>query len=284
MPQLDLGLVVGPAGPQGIQGPEGPQGPAGPQGPTGETGPQGPEGPAGPQGPQGVQAPVINDLTTGGTNVALSAEQGKVLAAGLSGKLSVPQPIPAGTDLNAVTTPGMYYYDGETLPNTPDGIPAFSLLVETIGSYGARGRKQTYTPWHQNVTYTRIFSGDTAVPWSQWVQLVTATSPRVYDLPVAEGLGGWGYGSKYFKTQENVVTLNVNVSILDGVPVTGDTPIGTLPVGFRPLSSIIVPTFCNSGSGGGTGFMICDGAGAVSIHSAVNWSIAHASLTFLAQN
>ena len=79
MPQLDLGLVVGPAGPQGIQGPEGPQGPAGPQGPTGETGPQGPEGPAGPQGPQGVQAPVINDLTTGGVFDALSAEMGKQL-------------------------------------------------------------------------------------------------------------------------------------------------------------------------------------------------------------
>lgn len=284
MPQLDLGLVVGPAGPQGIQGPEGPQGPAGPQGPTGETGPQGPEGPAGPQGPQGVQAPVINDLTTGGTNVALSAEQGKVLAAGLSGKLSVPQPIPARTDLNAVTAPGMYYYDGEPLPNTPDGIPAFSLLVETIGSYGVRGRKQTYTPWNQNVTYTRILSGDTAAPWSQWVQLVTATSPRVYDLPVAEGLGGWGYGSKYFKTQENVVTLNVNVSVLNGTTVTGLTSIGRLPVGFRPLNSIIVPTFCNSGSGGGTGFMTCDGAGAVSIYSAVNWYSAHASLTFLAQN
>lgn len=262
MPQLDLGQVVGPQGPQG------------------------PEGPAGPQGPQGEQAPVINDLTTGGTNVALSAEQGKVLAAGLSGKLSVPQPILPGTDLNAVTTPGMYYYDGETLPNMPGADNAFSLLVETIGSYGAQGRKQTYTPWYRNVTYTRIFSGDTAAPdpWSQWVQLVTATSPWVYDLPVAEGLGGWGYGSKYFKTQENVVTLNVNVSILDGVPVTGVTPIGTLPVGFRPLSSIIVPTFCNSGSGVGTGFMTCDGAGAVSIYSAVNWSIAHASLTFLAQN
>lgn len=202
----------------------------------------------------------------------------------LLNKLSVPQPIPAGTDLNAVTTPGMYYHDGETLPNTPDGIPAFSLLVETIGSYGARGRKQTYTPWHQNVTYTRIFSGDTAAPWSQWVQLAAAASPQVYALPVEEGLGGWGYGNQYFKTQENVVTLNVNVSVLNGTTVTGHTSIGRLPVGFRPLSSIIVPTFCNSGSGVGTGFMTCDGAGAVSIYSAVNWSIAHASLTFLAQN
>ena len=189
-----------------------------------------------------------------------------------------------GTDLNTVTAPGMYYYDGLVLPNTPDGIPAFSLLVETIGSYGAQGRKQTYTPWHQNVTYTRIFSGDTAAPWSQWVQLAAAASPQVYALPVEEGLGVWGYGNRYFKTQENVVTLNVNVAFLNGTTVTGLTSIGRLPVGFRPLSSIIVPAFCNSGSGVGTGFMTCDGAGAVSIYSAVNWSVAHASLTFLAQN
>lgn len=232
-----------------------------------------------------INGKVLNgDVTLTGDDIKTSAEDDTSVSTALSNKLSVPQIILPGTDLNAVTTPGMYYYDGETLPNMPGADNAFSLLVETIGSYGARGRKQTYTPWHQNVTYTRIFSGDTAAPWSQWVQLAAAASPGVYDLPVAEGLGGWGYGSKYFKTQENVVTLNVNVSILDGVPVTGVTPIGTLPVGFRPLSYIIVPAFCNSGSGGGTGFMTCDGAGAVSITSAVNWSIAHASLTFLAQN
>lgn len=81
MPQIDLGQVVGPQGPIGPVGPAGPQGPEGPQGPVGETGPQGPEGPAGPQGPQGVQAPVVNDLTTGGASDALSAEMGKTLQA-----------------------------------------------------------------------------------------------------------------------------------------------------------------------------------------------------------
>lgn len=79
MPALDLGQVVGPQGPIGPVGPAGPQGPTGPQGPEGPTGPQGPEGPAGPQGPQGIQAPVINDLTTGGVDDALSAEMGKQL-------------------------------------------------------------------------------------------------------------------------------------------------------------------------------------------------------------
>lgn len=214
MSQLDLGLVIGPQGPQG------------------------PEGPAGPQGPQGEQAPVINDLTTGGTNVALSAEQGKVLAAGLSGKLSVPQPIPARTDLNAVTTPGMYYYDGETLPNMPGADNAFSLLVETIGSYGARGRKQTYTPWHQNVTYTRIFSGDTADPWSQWVQLAAAASPWMYDLPLAEGFSG--YAKYSIDPFDRVLIMLQGIQKTDASVLGNGVAemIGTIPVGYRPAAGI----------------------------------------------
>ena len=55
MPTLDLGQVVGPQGPQGATGPQGPQ------------------------GVKGEQAPVINDLTTGGVTDALSAEMGKQL-------------------------------------------------------------------------------------------------------------------------------------------------------------------------------------------------------------
>ena len=44
-----------------------------------QVGPQGEVGPQGPQGPQGEKVPVVNDLTTGGTDKALSAEMGKML-------------------------------------------------------------------------------------------------------------------------------------------------------------------------------------------------------------
>ena len=87
---------MGPAGPRGEAGPQGevgPQGEPGPQGPQGEVGPQGPQGEPGPQGPQGEPGPqgtsgfsgaaedleIVNDLKTGGTNAALSAEMGVVL-------------------------------------------------------------------------------------------------------------------------------------------------------------------------------------------------------------
>lgn len=96
----------GDQGPQGLQGPKGdtgetgPQGPKGdkgetgaqgPQGEKGETGAQGPKGETGATGPQGPAVSVVNDLTTGGTTEALSAEQGKALKAlidSLTGKLT----------------------------------------------------------------------------------------------------------------------------------------------------------------------------------------------------
>ena len=69
----------GEVGPQGPQGPQGEKGPQGPQGEKGEKGERGPQGEQGPQGEPGSSVTVINDLTTGGADKALSAEMGKVL-------------------------------------------------------------------------------------------------------------------------------------------------------------------------------------------------------------
>ena len=65
-------------GPQGPAGAKGETGATGPQGATGATGPKGDRGDVGPQGPA---VAVVNDLTTGGTTKALSAEQGKAIKA-----------------------------------------------------------------------------------------------------------------------------------------------------------------------------------------------------------
>ncbi len=93
-----LNSLVGSQGPQGTQGPQGIQGIAGTDGADGANGSDGTDGDSAYQvwiaagntgteadflnslvGPQGAQAPVINDLTTGGITDALSAEQGKTL-------------------------------------------------------------------------------------------------------------------------------------------------------------------------------------------------------------
>ena len=72
---------AGAKGERGLQGPTGPKGDTGPRGPKGPTGPRGPAGPQGPKGKDGTNASVsiVNNLTDGGVDKVLSAEQGKVL-------------------------------------------------------------------------------------------------------------------------------------------------------------------------------------------------------------
>ena len=75
-----------------LRGPAGATGPAGSAGPQGPQGIQGPEGPQGPQGPQGntgssVDYPftLVNNLTEGGVDKALTAEMGKELGIDVKG-------------------------------------------------------------------------------------------------------------------------------------------------------------------------------------------------------
>lgn len=79
-PQGETG-AQGPKGEKGEKGDTGATGAQGPKGEKGETGAQGPKGDTGATGPQGPAVSVVNDLTTGGTTEALSAEQGKALKA-----------------------------------------------------------------------------------------------------------------------------------------------------------------------------------------------------------
>lgn len=78
--------VTGEQGPQGIQGPKGDTGEKGDKGDKGDTGEQGPKGDTGSVTvTDGVaQITIVNDLTTGGTGDALSAEQGKILNTNLT--------------------------------------------------------------------------------------------------------------------------------------------------------------------------------------------------------
>ena len=71
--ETDFTAVLPPNYQVGPQGEKGETGPQGPQGEKGETGPQGP------QGEKGESVDIINDLTTGGADKALSADMGKML-------------------------------------------------------------------------------------------------------------------------------------------------------------------------------------------------------------
>lgn len=125
--------------------------------------------------------------------------------------------------------------------------------IPSVGKYGVfTARKATgnllivewHTPLNGNGTragdYTGTYRSTSTPPWSGWAPVAMAEPPQEYDLPLSDGLevisGGRG---RYFKTQDNVVTISCNIK--SNYDITGTVTIGTLPVGFRPSYLIKAP-------------------------------------------
>ena len=220
MPQLDLGLVMGP------QGPQGPEGPAGPQGP---------------QGPQGEQAKVVNDLTTGGADAALSAEQGKVLAADLSNKapagygLGTPaSSISDGDILDVMRRLKTGWYAGTNVANAPTtvsgGVGWYTFDVVAMGPGPEIYSVCIATHVYGGERYLGYIYNDI---WSGWVPLPAQILPKVYPLPMAEGVTSTGL--TYWKDGMNNVALSGTFSF-HSAPGPSQM-IGTLPEGYRPTEA-----------------------------------------------
>ena len=121
---LGSNLAGGPQGEQGPQGPAGPQGPQGPRGPQGNTG-------------SSVDYPyeLVNNLTEGGVDKALTAEQGKVLGDALFGGFS-PVDLSQFTEQNcSLGSNGWYNMSGQKHIAVPviEG-ESLRLSNETSGS------------------------------------------------------------------------------------------------------------------------------------------------------
>ena len=220
MPQLDLGLVMGPQGPQG---------------------PEGPVGPQGPQGPQGEQAKVVNDLTTGGVDAALSAEQGKALAADLSAKapagygLGTPaSPISDGDILEVMRRLKTGWYAGMNVANAPTTVSGGGgwYIFEVVAMNSS---PEIYSICVATRSYDgkRYFGYIHNGAWSGWVPLPAQILPKVYPLPMAEGTTSTGL--IYWKDGMNNVSISGTFSF-NSAPGPSQM-IGTLPEGYRPNES-----------------------------------------------
>ena len=150
----------------------------------------------------------------------------------------MPTALPNDSDLNTVTTPGLYYADLVVVANKADSANAFSLFVESTGAWGNQGRKQTYTAYDTGETYIRVITGNVGDVWTDWEKIATATPPQEYDLPLVEGVESYGI-SKYCKTQENIVIVNFAVVFADVKTGSGSYLFATLPAGFRPNGVIV---------------------------------------------
>lgn len=139
-------------------------------------------------------------------------------------------------DLNTVTEPGFYYFDGATGDNRPEvNTGAFSLLVKNTGGWGGNGRSQVYTAYDSGNTYTRVFSGNSGDPWTKWCKVATAIPPQEYNLQLQNG---WttldGHRNGYSIDQFGIVRGWLGLT-RDAVPENGSV-VCILPEGFRPSS------------------------------------------------
>ena len=159
----------------------------------------------------------------------IDAAKGKTDAA-LSNKVNVPTALPSDTDLNTVTTPGLYYCDGAVGANKADSANAFSLFVESTGAWGNQGRKQTYTAYDTGETYIRVITGNVGDAWTDWEKIATATPPQEYDMPLTGATGTCKYNLDQFG----------GVRIAGLITRTLDTVyFGTLPEGYRPVDQVV---------------------------------------------
>lgn len=78
----------------------------------------------------------------------------------------------------------------------------------------------------------RSYDDSGVIHWQDWKQIVLATPPQEFDLPLAEGYTQ-NNGCKYSKDQFNVVRVTFNLSKSAGT-IAGGEVVATLPAGFRP--------------------------------------------------
>ena len=123
---------------------------------------------------------------------------------------------------------------------TTEGVPAvgwYHGFLEVKQS----GRRLTLTESSgQYRTWTNCTSSN---QWMGWKLQALATPPQKFSLPLSAGWEAQSGGdAKYFKTQEDIVHVSMNVKSNAAV-AAGDT-IATLPAGFRPASQLKIPIIC----------------------------------------
>lgn len=171
MPEIDLGLVVGPAGAQGATGP------AGAEGKQGERGLPGKDGAPGPQGDPGADGKSAYETASAGGYVGSEAQFGRDLAdvqnvvkyntaqtltdaqkQQARDNINASAPYTAGIELFPGTTAGHggyidFHYNNNAADYTSRIIETPSGYVQLNG-YGIMTRANIISVWNAGVTFT----------------------------------------------------------------------------------------------------------------------------------
>ena len=96
--------------------------------------------------------------------------------------------------------------------------------------------------------------------WNGWFKNAIAMPPKEFNLPMTDG---WGGNSRYSKTQESVVLVNLYAELGDSGLCTDGTVIATLPAGYRPVAERAFAVSTQDSSGRGVAIIIIPPSGSV---------------------
>lgn len=185
-------------------------------------------------GPDGLlnasQRPITDSMPTQGSSNPV--QSGGVYSA-LSNKVNQIIALGPEDDLNTITASGFYRLKGTTI-NVPSNCTWGTLIVA-----GDNNTVAQYISDHTNYRFLKRTARNSLSVWSEWVPIGTATTPQEFNLPLASGWSAKPGGlATYFRTQENLVCLNMNIA--SSSPISRGDLISTLPEGYRPSKQIKV--------------------------------------------
>lgn len=192
-----------------------------------------------------------------------------------------------GTDVLSLA-PGRYLIDGLTIQandmHLP--VPAWHYEIVVYASENKIGLTQNYKaikvyPSNTGAEYTNQMNYDGN--WTGWVKTATATKPDEHDLPLAAGVSATIAEPTYFKTQDGVVVVTLDINANEQIAKGTTKVVANLPAGYRPTRKISVCVLTHYAGVDGVALATVSPNGAVSCASAANsWQHFYGQVSFVA--
>lgn len=130
---------------------------------------------------------------------------------------------------------------------------------------------------HQGVWIQR----NDGISWSEWKKFSTATPPQEYDLPLADGVSATYITNKYFKTQEGIVQIDLNINANEQIPQGTRKIVAYLPEGYRPVKTAYDVVLTHYSGKDGIGMLSIGANGEVACSSQANsWQHFYGQILF----
>ena len=205
-------------------------------------------------GPDGVlseeQRPSVDAVPTegsyspvqsGGVYLALSNKATNL------GRVSSPYETVLDVVLSCTTDSSFFVDNASSIYNAADAPFGLNETQYLVSMDATKTRRTVfavlYDPTRQPQIAIRPAFNDAWI--LDWTYIPITTPPQEYNLPLASG---WTGTAKYFKTQESVCVISLDIS--KNAELTTGESVGIVPVGFRPSYVKMSPasTFAPSGA------------------------------------